>query len=51
MIYTGVCELDCKVLRSGGGIMVKIYAMFELHHEEIILVGFGFVIVFQQYGV
>ena len=42
MIYMGVCELDCKVLRSGGGLMVKIYAMFELYHEEITLVEFGF---------
>jgi hypothetical protein len=38
MIYTGVCEFDCKVLRSGG-------AMFELHHEEIRLVKFGFVLL------
>jgi hypothetical protein len=45
MIYMGVCELDCKILRSGGGIMVRIYAMFELHHEEIILVEFGFVLL------
>ena len=51
MIYTRVCELDCNVLRSGGGIMVKIYAMFELHHEEIILVEFGFVLLCFNYMV
>ena len=25
MIYTIICELDYKVLRGGGGLMVKIY--------------------------
>ena len=52
MIYTGVCELDCKVLRSGGGIMVKIYGNVWITSSGDYIGGVWVcVIVFQQYGV
>jgi hypothetical protein len=52
MIYTGVCELDCKVLRSGGEIMVKIYGNVWITSWGYYIGGVCiWVIVFQQYGV
>jgi hypothetical protein len=52
MIYMGVCELDCKVLRSGGGLMVKIYGNVWIISWGYYISGvWVWVIVFQQYGV